>query len=354
MSTQFVESGRSRQLVGFMAIVAFASTYGCGQNATSPIVSKPSTFDDHFELVDTIVLDTSFVIGALSSLDVDPDGHLLAGNRMTSELALYLPDGTRIRELTVDDCAPGFQNPFEGKFVFDGSRIVAHNLNVAFLFDNKGVCQERLEDFKPMWSFCSTQDSLFALLPRRNPSIISYSKDFKQATEYKLETPRFPAVFAVSRGLGGRELSCTDGDVTYFYNEEPDVRHLRGSTPAGRHEPYGYSPIDWFPENHSGTADLSHDLMELRKRSDMSIGNFDLENGYRIMVFENWREGTRKGDPTMLYNLIDKSRPDQSYSFATDKWPLATRNGLLYVIGGSDTDASDATNPKIAVYRMTD
>ena len=86
----------------------------------------------------------------------------------------------------------------------------------------------------------------------------------------------------------------------------------------------------------------------------LSIGNFDLENGYRIMVFENWREGTRKGDPTMLYNLIDKSRPDQSYSFATDKWPLATRNGLLYVIGGSDTDASDATNPKIAVYRMTD
>jgi hypothetical protein len=285
----------------------------------------------------------------MSTLDVSPAGRLLVGDVNAREVRLYEPTGTHIRRLDVEQCAPGLDPPTIGTFVF-GEQIVAYNGNAAFLFDPDGSCAKRIDEpGTAAMSLCSTADTLYAFYRRRPSRMKLFSKDLELIREYELPAPRFPTVVSVSGGLRGRDIACTDDEVTYLYTDEPDVAVLHGPHDRVRHEPANYTRPASFPDNHKNTSELSDNLRELRSISDLSIGAFELGNGYRIVALENWRREPRRPSFPIVLNVISRTEPERSYSMVTDKWPFAARNGTLYV---RDLTSMGAANVTIEKYRL--
>jgi hypothetical protein len=116
------------------------------------------------------------------------------------------------------------------------------------------------------------------------------------------------------------------------------------------HEPANYTRPESFQDDHTNTGELSDNLLDLRRTSDLSVGAFELDRDHRIVAFENWHPGSKRGSPAMVLNLISRSAPERSYSFTTSKWPFATRNGTLYA--RDQAPITVAANPSFDLYRL--
>lgn len=319
-------------------------------------MSAQVPFDELFVSAGTVQLDSSVIVSDIMFLDVAADGRLLVSDYSLGRIHVFSSDGSHLRTLRTDACAPGAQTrPMYARFLGNGG-VVASTGNESLLFDSTGRCERIVRSLTPPPSaICARGDTLYGYTQQRaTPIVRSYSSSMTLLDEYDLPEPNYPLLTQIYHGLYGLQVACFSNSVVYVYPESADARSIDRRTTLPQYRAPFYHPPTRDRRRPSEISARLEDGRELELESTLALAVLPLDDDYRLMVFGNSpRARVARNEISMGLNIIGmESDSDVAVSTYITRAPLAARNGFLYTRSPRSMDTIALGNPTIEVYEF--
>lgn len=328
---------------------------GCRSGSESPIVSSGHEFSELFQLVETVRLDSSVLIGELTYVDVSLGGDFLVSDYSAGKVMVFDRSGKVRMVLDADSCAPGLDfRPRQALYFRDREMLVTSGTQ-SFLFDGDGTCNGRVEQLEPApQSICVGPDAIFTYTTlRESPSLSKYSLALSRDGDLSLVRPHLPVLTRIFQGFTGRQIACLGLGVYYLYPGDSDGRLAGASGSTAVHRPHYYYPPS-RDRKLGDTGSLIADGRELWNESTLAIAIYALNDRTRLVAFANSPRRV-DGGGTRAYglNIVNDLVPNSAgQSVFTTGIPLLAKNDRLYLLAqGTPNGRERFANPAIEVYR---
>ncbi len=313
-------------------------------------------FNELFALEDTIRLDPSILIGQVTFLDVNQEGHLLVSDMIGKSIYRFSASGEYVMTYSVSECLPDEKDftPMASRFI-DGDRILTMNIGGPFVvFDAAGNClaaSRRLSE--TFISFCAKDDSLHMLPISGLPSGVSvavYSAALERLGETRVEDPEFRELNLGRYGHPGRTLECFNDGPYYTYLGIEDAIPVRANAETVRALPpfFVKRKQDLRPN-----LPLMEAVAEIRAYP-RTIAVFGIDSLTRMIRYkglrDKWHSDTQIAVGLSVVSNISRF-PARSTLFPGH--PVAAGYGYLYNLGDNEPLADgEVGNPVITRYRF--
>ena len=320
------------------------------------IVDSPLVpFDDLFSLKDTVHLDPSIVVGGVSFLDENSDGHLLVGDRILNAVHLFDASGIHRGTFSPTTCLPEKSTTLGSARFVEGGRILYVALSGPMvLFDAAGAClaTEVGPDVEVV-AACAGGDTLYALPavhPFKQANVIAYSLDLKRLGSRRIEEPEFSRLNRIDRGTPGRQIECFGDGPYYKYLEWEDARPVRSyDSLAQLHPEFFTKRTQKLPRN----VDLST-LIEATMAYPTNSGVYGIDGRTRLVLYRNLPN--RRSTDSLRYvglGVISNFGDFPPRSTLSDGVPVGAANGYVYSVGDNEPlPDGDIGNPVILRYKF--
>ena len=356
-------SFRCKALASFSACLFAFLLAGC-MDRSSKAVIEPSTivpFEDAFTFVDTLVLDSSVIVGPIWFMDSDASGNVLITDMTAGLTHLFSNTGMHQVTYNMDTCFPtdDGHRVWASRFA-DGDRIISGTTKGAMVvFDRSGKCLAAKQLLTRIRSFCSRGDSIFSFrgpegmdLPGTS-KVGVYSMDLELNREIILDDPRFYRLNVSFTGLPGRDMECFQNGPYFKYHEDMDARPVR------RHSHSYMSKPEFFVKRDQDIPSARHraERNESMYAYSLLSGLYALDEDIRMTQFSRIGEKFRPDSVTDRFltglSIVSNSNQFKGISTMPPKGFHTARHGHLYFVGDNVVMADgDVGNPTVIRYKF--
>ena len=351
---------------GIVAVLVLAGLLtGCTPRSSDPseevvYASELVPFENLFALEDTLVLDSSVLLGPIGFIDVDTDGSILV-TEFQSELAhMFAPTGQFQASYRMDTCYPSDSghSVWASRFA-DDDRIILMTMEGAIVvFDRSGECLAAKQKDAIIRSFCTLGDSIYTF---RGPHSLStsimdvHSMDLESSRQIILENPEFYRLNSSYSGTSGRDIACVGGSPLYKYHEDMDARAVYGNSRMAKARPEFFVKRD--QDIPAGLGFRFRERREVMEAFPLLSGLYALDEDIRMGEFSNIDEAYRlenvTGRTVPGLSIVGNSNQFKAVSTVPYKTPKTARNGYLYFLGEHvPMENGEVGNPALIRYRF--
>ena len=314
--------------------------------------SQMVPFSELFQLVDTIRVDASVLVGHYTFIDVDEVGNLLITDQGGQITHLFSATGMHLTSYSVPDCVPDEADflPVSSRFYSGGRIVIFSRREGGAVFDRSGDCLVGTR----MWnmyskSICTQEDSIFMHKdPLETTAVSVYDSALNHLTDIPIRSPRLN-MLNLTTNVAGRSIECFDDGAHYLYLEDMDSWPVKVNSRRIRYEP------DFFrrrPHDVSGLPPYWQIL-----EYPVSIGVFALDKSTRMVPFiyldREWMRWSEESGHLIGISVASNTGQFPGRSTISHVWPISAGNGYFYAEGEHEPlPDGEVGNPILIRYRF--
>ena len=316
------------------------------------------SFGEIFASPDTVRLDTSVVVGIVSFLDVNQEGHLLVADRIAHEAHHFSSSGNHIQTYAIDTCQPDRvgERLWLARFIGSGKVLLVGGDGSLAVLDESSNCSATEFRQSRVSAACAMGDSVAMqawYAPFLKPKVRAVSLDLETVHTWQIEKPEFRRLNGFWQGLAGRSMECFADGPYYKYAESPDA------LPVFSHDQLAQVNPAFFTKRERDIGRGS-DMLERRdqiREYPTNSGIYAIDSTTRMILYSGIPEHWAAPNSIMRRGLAVVSHVGafRAVTSAVPAYfnPMGASNGYLYLTADPEIlPDGDVGNPLILRYKF--
>jgi hypothetical protein len=339
----------------FVACLAIVLT-SCGDQGPRQLVAtRALTFEQLFEEVRVVELDTAAVVAELSYVDIHRSGRIVVLDNVVNDVKLFGSDGRFQRSISGRECNPEANWRPKRAVQMPDSSIVVATLYEVYLFGPDGTCLRSLTAFEgvPRAMCAVSSKEVAGYFPRHGQfSVQTYDLSDDSVSFSELPNPRLPSL-TVNLKVSN-ELACVGTDMRWLYPEMADAGRIAGGGIAAADAEFlpGYFTAIQSDLDITGSRQAAMESMaSVTASGTVAVAVLSLDDGRRVVVHSGVPPVDGRGSLGIGVSILGST--GLSARTSIQNYPVAVDgNNVVFALPPRTEGATEIANPGLRVMRI--